>query len=901
VCADAWSSSAPPTSDWTRLTLAGTAPVGTVRIEIGLFLEGVGGIAWFDDVSVNQGAEVALAAVRGLVVDDWYNPEPGALVVAGDGEYSAVTDTNGRYMIADVAPGTYDMTASKPGFGAEEARDQIAPPERTRVTSFSIPALHPRMPVDMKALDLKTGGTIALSWRNPTDPNFQYVNLYSTEIPSEPGTLLEGSLSGESYLLSGIIPGDRHYLYLRAFHSDIGESDRTEVVLGKTTYGKESVFYQVGQRADWGPHFTADWGQTFTAVEDYDLAYVSCMIGTAGTGMRTMYVSIHENGPSGIQIGPTRSASMYSDETRRFYWGESEVPLEAGHVYYVHYYSPDGGFGMYRNATNPYSGGMTFTNGSPHPDIDIWSTMAGAYPPDLEISEVSAEVAGGGTVIVRWKTKIPSTSQVEYGTTPDLGSLSALNTDLVREHEVMLEGLELNRTYHYRVRSTWKGAAVEVSPLYMFNTGGIPDTPTPRATTTPTATFEPTPTPQAGDELLVNRSFEIDGVSFRNPPSGWEVFSFSEEPDGTLKHGDQGVSFAPPHGTFAAGKITNWGLPDHGFYQQFPTTPGAGYECTVWVRTLLTSGGTPGQARLGVDPSGGTDPSAPTVQWTAWTSGSLSWVQTGFSGASAVLATGSSATLFLHLKQEAMAPWNAVLFDFASVRQVIQGPPTATATPTPTRTATPTATGTMTPTPSVDYDQDGILDIHEGGRYPADGETNRYLADSDGDGLSDGIEDANRNGVRDPGELDPRSRDTDGDGYEDGVEQLLLESDPLDPEDPVDPVVDADGDGLPSGLDPDDSLADKDGDGFSDGYEAVMLGLPAPKYPAIMPRLGDVDGDGDVDDTDAGMIFHFFGGRWNLGFDPRYADVNRDGRIDNADAQHALNFHRDIQDVLPVE
>lgn len=45
--------------------------------------------------------------------------------------------------------------------------------------------------------------------------------------------------------------------------------------------------------------------------------------------------------------------------------------------------------------------------------------------------------------------------------------------------------------------------------------------------------------------------------------------------------------------------------------------------------------------------------------------------------------------------------------------------------------------------------------------------------DTDGDGISDQDEDANRNGVVDPGESDPKNPDTDGDNVPDAVERRL--------------------------------------------------------------------------------------------------------------------------------
>lgn len=49
-------------------------------------------------------------------------------------------------------------------------------------------------------------------------------------------------------------------------------------------------------------------------------------------------------------------------------------------------------------------------------------------------------------------------------------------------------------------------------------------------------------------------------------------------------------------------------------------------------------------------------------------------------------------------------------------------------------------------------------------------ETNPTRADTDGDSANDGVEDANQDGVPDPGECDPRAADTDGGGVPDGFE-----------------------------------------------------------------------------------------------------------------------------------
>jgi len=64
----------------------------------------------------------------------------------------------------------------------------------------------------------------------------------------------------------------------------------------------------------------------------------------------------------------------------------------------------------------------------------------------------------------------------------------------------------------------------------------------------------------------------------------------------------------------------------------------------------------------------------------------------------------------------------------------------------------------------LDTDSDGLPDHIETGC------TSRLDADSDDDGLADGVEDKNRNGILDPGETDPCEVDSDDDGIQDGTE-----------------------------------------------------------------------------------------------------------------------------------
>lgn len=178
-----------------------------------------------------------------------------------------------------------------------------------------------------------------------------------------------------------------------------------------------------------------------------------------------------------------------------------------------------------------------------------------------------------------------------------------------------------------------------------------------------------------------------------------------------------------------------------------------------------------------------------------------------------------------------------------------------------------------------DADGDGVLDnleFHPRLGQPSDG-TNRYLWDSDGDGLSDGEELARG--------TQPRRRDSDQDGVGDGLELMLLGSDPSLASSPRNPV-DRDQDGLPAIVDPNDMQPDTDGDRYADGFEAVACGLPAVVQAAVKPALGDVNCSMGATNLDALMIQSAF-----LGISAHQditgignSDVNRDGFISNLDA-----------------
>ena len=162
--------------------------------------------------------------------------------------------------------------------------------------------------------------------------------------------------------------------------------------------------------------------------------------------------------------------------------------------------------------------------------------------------------------------------------------------------------------------------------------------------------------------------------------------------------------------------------------------------------------------------------------------------------------------------------------------------------------------------PLLDSDGDGIPDVVEiaTGTDPND-------ADSDDDGLSDGdtgTEDANADGVVDPGETDPRDADSDDDGIFDGTERGLTapetadtdvgaghfvpDADPTTTTDPTN--SDSDGDGVPDGIeDANRNGAYEPSQGESDPEDDGSQPAPQPvSTSARVLLLGDGDAEDEV-------------------------------------------------------
>ncbi|RPI97312.1 MAG: LysM domain-containing protein, partial [Chloroflexi bacterium] len=191
-----------------------------------------------------------------------------------------------------------------------------------------------------------------------------------------------------------------------------------------------------------------------------------------------------------------------------------------------------------------------------------------------------------------------------------------------------------------------------------------------------TSAGQETPVPN----LLKNGSLETpyygQGPQTRTVPNGWNLWIGTGEPN-ALPHNDP---LQVLDGTVA------WSIKQSGAaftaagYQQVTVNPGDNLRASAWgwvftcndaIKSCATteppyhrSDPTAGAAlRVGIDPSGGTDPTAASIQWSAALAPYDQWVEMSVTTA----AQGSTVTIFLYMTQAQGLALNDVYWDNASL------------------------------------------------------------------------------------------------------------------------------------------------------------------------------------------------------------------------------------------
>jgi hypothetical protein len=124
--------------------------------------------------------------------------------------------------------------------------------------------------------------------------------------------------------------------------------------------------------------------------------------------------------------------------------------------------------GLNPGTTYNYSAVSTNASGVTSISANVSFTTTGT--PSLAISAVAVAGITSTSATITWITGSPSTSQVNFGTTPAYGAQSSLNSSLLTSHSVTLTGLTPGTTYNYAVSSATPAGSSAVSTNFVFST-----------------------------------------------------------------------------------------------------------------------------------------------------------------------------------------------------------------------------------------------------------------------------------------------------------------------------------------------------------------------------------------------------------------------------------------------
>lgn len=383
-------------------------------------------------------------------------------------------------------------------------------------------------------------------------------------------------------------------------------------------------------------------GQTFIA---RGVNLISAAFWLADPAVANYVVRVLENGPGGTPVGTVkrgRPARVTADPEMIVSWAPGECPLNAGQTYYLEVTRDGGGTfnSVYVNRGNPFAQGQAYRDGVAVAGVDLAGTImeeestGSATQPTVRIvvgPSVSEANRGSNSFRVQWLTDVASDSLVEFAAEYPPYTRSAYDAALVTTHSINLTGLQPHTMYHFRVRSVAVGRRAVVSRDFVLCTRPV------------------------GTNLLANPGFEEGtGSSPRTTVPGWTKAGLDlRASDGTW------FGSLPPHsgGWFLQGALNGGSSDGYIFQRVSGVVPGREYTFSAWVTTWPQENGTwkydvwNAQARLiymrlGIDPTGGTNVSAASVQWTPRMYSHRHYTQL----ARTALAQGTNLTVFISMK-----------------------------------------------------------------------------------------------------------------------------------------------------------------------------------------------------------------------------------------------------------
>jgi len=358
---------------------------------------------------------------------------------------------------------------------------------------------------------------------------------------------------------------------------------------------------------------------------------------------------IKQGGPSGSQVGTTKRAKVGQWATPEIIalWAPGECPLTPGNTYYLEVTRDGGGsFTAYANQYNPYAYGQAYYNGSAVSGADLACTIMeeqstgsatrsavkfNTYPTVTDANR------GTNSLTVTWTTNVASDSFVEYAAENCPYTNSVYDATQVTTHSVTLTGLKENTMYHFRVKSSRSGYNPVISRDQVICTKN------------------------SSPNLLTNPGFEQgSGSSPRWPIPGWTNFSGSTYGlDVKASDGTWFLEIKPRTGNWFVEGAMNGGQSDGGIYQRVPATIGAKYTFSTWVGTwpleldpstlkydVWNDRNRLIHVRIGIDPTGGTNPNSPNIIWTPRMYSHAKYTNLAVSAT----ATSNYVTVFVHMR-----------------------------------------------------------------------------------------------------------------------------------------------------------------------------------------------------------------------------------------------------------
>jgi len=389
------------------------------------------------------------------------------------------------------------------------------------------------------------------------------------------------------------------------------------------------------------PVMTGAVGQTFIARGTSLLYFAPWFADHSTDYVATVYDGI-SGGTPGPKVGFAKQNSYvrYGDPQVVFVWQPNEVPLTPGHTYYIEVTRASGGqLQFIGTSSGGYAGGEAYANRMLAGGWDMSACMMEEASPGsamqasvrfLNDPQVAMADRGTRSITVRWDTDVSSDTTIEYGPWNANYTNVYYDSSLATSHVATITGLDPNTMYHFRVKcaaSFYKaGVTRDLQTCTINETANLLGNPS----------FETVPAPPPTHHRVIGAPWVMGGMS-------------AEAGDGAYFN-----SVPPYDGAWFLEPAVNGGSCNGWLYQTVPATPGVKYNFTAALYSVMKENSIEkydvwyadrrlDYMRIGIDPTGGTDPTAPSVQWTPTMYSQQHWTNVG----TQATATANNITVFV--------------------------------------------------------------------------------------------------------------------------------------------------------------------------------------------------------------------------------------------------------------